>query len=244
MLTGCQPNSVFNQSPCSPDKQLDCSTESATNETAICRQVDWSALVAKVQAGDIAGMEQLYAVFSRGMRYCLQRQVGPENAEDKMRDTFLAVVKAIQRREVRVPELMMRFVHAVMRRQAAAHDGKNVTVRRKEVGLDVGSAMPNQLLNPEQETIIKEKAELMKATLQGLSKRDREILVRFYLREQRLEQICRDMSLTETQFGLAKNRAKFRLGEIGRKGLGSRLLAREFGLRQWHSHGKPAGRRA
>ncbi len=59
----------------------------------------------------------------------------------------------------------------------------------------------------------------MKTALECLSSRDREILVRYYLSEQSREQICREMSLTETQFRLAKSRAKAKLGNTGRKKL-------------------------
>jgi RNA polymerase sigma-70 factor, ECF subfamily len=52
-----------------------------------------------------------------------------------------------------------------------------------------------------------------------MAPRCREILERFYLREQRREQICREMSLTETQFRLLKSRAKARLGDRGQRRL-------------------------
>src|ERR1035438_658572 len=105
---------MFNLTSRSPDGQLDRPTESGTNGAAKYPQVDWSALVARVQSGDSAGMEQLYALFSRGLRFCLQRQLGLENAEDKMHDTFLIVVKAIQQGEIREPERLMGFVRTVM----------------------------------------------------------------------------------------------------------------------------------
>ena len=56
----------------------------------------------------------------------------------------------------------------------------------------------------------------------SLPKRDREVLVRFYLQEQTAEEICRDLNLTETQFRLIKSRAKARFGELGRRRFGSR----------------------
>ena len=73
----------------------------------------------------------------------------------------------------------------------------------------------------------------MKDVLYSISERDREILTRFYLREQSQEQICEDMNLTETQFRLLKSRAKARFGELGRrkvtKGGLSNLLMRVKG---------------
>jgi RNA polymerase sigma factor (sigma-70 family) len=73
--------------------------------------------------------------------------------------------------------------------------------------------------NPEQEAMIRQKAALMESALSALSERDREILVRFYLKEQPQDQICREMDLTETQFRLLKSRAKAKFGEIGKKKL-------------------------
>ena len=75
--------------------------------------------------------------------------------------------------------------------------------------------------NPEQEAIARQRAMLMKSALEALSKRDRDILIRFYLKEQSQEQICHDMQLTETQFRLLKSRAKAKFGEVGKKKLAS-----------------------
>jgi RNA polymerase sigma-70 factor (ECF subfamily) len=72
----------------------------------------------------------------------------------------------------------------------------------------------------------------MTSVLRELSERDREILVRFYLKEEPQEQICREMSLTETQFRLLKSRAKAKFGEIGRKKLASTGLFSVFARAQ------------
>jgi RNA polymerase sigma-70 factor (ECF subfamily) len=72
--------------------------------------VEWRALVSQIQTGDEAGMEQLYKLFSRGIRYYLYRQLGPQELEDKVHDTFLIVVGAIQRGDLREPERLMGFV--------------------------------------------------------------------------------------------------------------------------------------
>src|SRR5690242_3852032 len=50
--------------------------------------VEWSVLVDQIKAGEDAGMEHLYKLFSRGIRYYLCRQLGPQELEDKVHDTF------------------------------------------------------------------------------------------------------------------------------------------------------------
>lgn len=181
--------------------------------------VEWGTLVAQIKAGEDAGMEQLYKLFSRGIRYYLCRQLGPQELEDKVHDTFLIVVNAIKRGDLREPERLMGFVRTVVRRQVAAYIEQAVHTRREQADLETGVTVADRKQNPEQEAMLRQKAELMKNVLGCLSKRDRDILVRFYLQEQTQEQICREMSLTETQFRLLKSRAKAKFGEIGRKKL-------------------------
>jgi RNA polymerase sigma-70 factor, ECF subfamily len=180
---------------------------------------EWGVLVDQIKAGEDAGMEQLYNLFSRGIRYYLCRQLGPQELEDKVHDTFLIVVNAIRKGDLREPERLMGFVRTVVRRQVAAYIENAVHKRRDQTDIESGVTVVDRKENPEQEAIIREKAELMKSALQALSQRDRDILVRFYLQEQPQAQICREMSLTETQFRLLKSRAKAKFGEIGRKKL-------------------------
>jgi RNA polymerase sigma-70 factor, ECF subfamily len=183
--------------------------------------VEWSVLVGQIKAGQDAGMEHLYKLFSRGIRYYLCRQLGPQELEDKVHDTFLIVVNAIKRGDLREPERLMGFVRTVVRRQVAAYIENAVHVRREQADLETGIAVVDRKQNPEQEAMLREKAQLMKSALDALSKRDRDILIRFYLKEQSQEQICKEMALTETQFRLLKSRAKAKFGDIGRKKLAS-----------------------
>jgi len=185
------------------------------------QQVDWAELVAQIKSGDDAGMEQLYKMFSRGIRYYLCRQLGPQELEDKVHDTFLIVVNAIRRGDLREPERLMGFVRTVVRRQVAAYIEQAVHTRKEQADLESGISVADRKRNPEQEAMAQQKNELMKSALDALSKRDRDILIRFYLKEEPQEQICREMSLTETQFRLLKSRAKAKFGEIGRKKLAS-----------------------
>lgn len=180
---------------------------------------EWTTLVAQIKAGEDVGMEQLYKLFSRGIRYYLCRQLGPQELEDKVHDTFLIVVNAIRRGDLREPERLMGFVRTVVRRQVAAYIETAVHTRREQTDLESGVTVIDRSQNPEQEAIIRQKAELMRSALDALSKRDREILIRFYLQEQPQEQICREMSLNETQFRLMKSRAKAKFGEVGKKKL-------------------------
>jgi len=188
-------------------------------------EVDWQDLVARIHRGEDSGMEELYKLFAKGIRFYLCRQLGPQELDDKIHDTFLIVVKAIRNGDLREPERLMGFVRTVVRRQVAAHIDKVIHSRREELDLDVGVRVADVRRNPEQHAAFQEKVEFMVEVLDGLSVRDREILSRFYLEEQSQDEICGQMDLSETQFRLLKSRAKARFGEIGRR----KLLQRPMG---------------
>jgi DNA-directed RNA polymerase specialized sigma24 family protein len=110
----------------------------------------------------------------------------------------------------------------------AASIEQNVQRRRDMQGLEEGNSVSDGRESPEESVISRQRGEIMEAVLRDLSRRDREILTRFYLLEQPQEQICAEMDLTDTQFRLLKSRAKARFGEMGRRRLGRRLLDRLF----------------
>lgn len=180
---------------------------------------DWPGLVGRIHAGEAAAMEELYRHFSHGVRFYLCRQLGPQELDDKVHDTFLIVVQAIQRGELREPERLMGFVRTVVRRQLAAYIDQAVQSRRDSQVLEHSSPLSDDHESPEASLISQQRAEIMESVLRSISGRDREILTRFYLLEQTQEQICADMNLTGTQFRLLKSRAKGRFGEIGKRKL-------------------------
>ena len=94
--------------------------------------VDWSELVTRIRRGDESGMEDLYRLFARGIRFYLCRQLGIQELDDKVHDTFLIVVQAIRRGDLREPDRLMGFVRTVVRRQVAAHIDQVVHSRRDE----------------------------------------------------------------------------------------------------------------
>jgi RNA polymerase sigma-70 factor, ECF subfamily len=177
----------------------------------------WVNLVDRIQTGQIDGMAELYQLFSKGIRFYLCRQLGPQELDDKVHDTFLVVVQAIRRGELREPQRLMGFVRTIVRRQVAAHIDKMVHTRKDQIELDSTVRVIDPRDNPEETAIFHQRNQLIQRVLDELSERDREILTRFYLYEQSQEQICEEMALSETQFRLLKSRAKARFGELGKK---------------------------
>ena len=204
--------------------QQDAGLRSLTATTDAEAQTSWPALIAKIQADDAEGMEELYHVFSRGVRFFLWRQLGKQDMEDTVHDTFLTVAEAIRRGDVREPDRLMGFVWTVVRRQLAAHIDRTVTARNQHTGVDADFHLPDRAEDPEWIAIVRQRQSLARRLLNEVSGRDREVLIRFYLNEQPQDQICSDMHLTPTQFRLLKSRAKKRLTVLGRKRLSRRRI--------------------
>jgi len=186
----------------------------------------WPDLVRRVRAGDSCAMEELYHLFSTGIRFYLCRQLGPQDLDDKVHDIFLIITQSIQRGDLREPERLMGYVRTIVRRQVAAYIEIAVNARRNHSDADFSLTLSDQHPNPERRLIAAEATAVALSLLKSLHKRDREVLIRFYLKEQNPEQICHEMKLSETQFPLIKSRAKARFGELGKRRMAQRAKNR------------------
>ena len=182
-------------------------------------EAPWVALVERIRTGDQSALEELYQVFSKGIRFYLCRQLGPQDLDDKVHDIFLIITQSIQSGELREPERLMGYVRTIVRRQVAAHIDHMVHARRNQTDLDYGMALSDYHPNPERSIIDKQNMALARRILNSLHKREREVLIRFYLDEQTPSKICHDLELTETQFRLIKSRAKARFGQLAKRRL-------------------------
>jgi RNA polymerase sigma factor (sigma-70 family) len=135
----------------------------------------------------------------------------------------LTIAQSIQRGDLREPERLMGYVRTVVRRQVAGYIGTAMESRRNMVDPDHGVVLRDRKPDPERKAIEDQNLELAMRVLNTLPRRDREVLVRFYLQEQTPDQICRDMRLTQTQFRLTKSRAKARFTELGQARFARRL---------------------
>jgi RNA polymerase sigma-70 factor (ECF subfamily) len=182
------------------------------------RLPDWAALVSGIRDGDSAAMEELYGIFAKGIRYFLLRNLGPDDLDDKVHDCFVIVTQAIQNGDLREPERLMGYVRTVVKRQIAASIDIAVQQRRTRANFeDSMFSVSDWRENPERNVIARQRAEIARKVLNGVSRRDREILNRFYVLEQSQERICAEMGLSYNQFRLLKSRAKARFGELGKR---------------------------
>jgi RNA polymerase sigma factor (sigma-70 family) len=163
-------------------------------------------------------MAELYLIFAKGIRYFLLRNLGPDDLDDKVHDCFVIVAQAIRNGDLREPERLMGYVRTVVRRHIAASIEDAISRRRTTVEFeDSVFSVSDWKNNPEQNLLARQRAEIARRVFNGVSRRDREILRRFYLLEQPQELICQEMGLSYNQFRLLKSRAKARFGKLGQR---------------------------
>jgi RNA polymerase sigma-70 factor (ECF subfamily) len=189
--------------------------------------VDWKDVVERIREGDPAGQEMLYRNLSAGARLFLRRRLGSQDLDDRVHDVFVIVVEAIQRGDLRQPERLMGFVRTILNRQLNLAIARIVGTRANSLDLESVSDLTAAEPTPEDRTGVHQTVMLMKRELEKMGKREFEVLMRFYLREQLPEQIRTEMKLTQTQFQLLKSRAKAKLSDTVRRKLARKPFSRE-----------------
>jgi RNA polymerase sigma-70 factor (ECF subfamily) len=196
----------------------------------------WFSLVHRILQGEKDAVEELYRHFYGGIRLFLCRHLGPQELEDKVHDTFVIVLTAIRRGEVRNPARLAAFVRTVVRRQVASYIGGVIHERRDCVDAESGAEqLVDDRQSPEQRVISAEQVAIMRELLNQVESRDRELLVRFYIQEHSVEDICADLNLSCNQFRLLKSRAKVKFGELGRRALARRAFSKVQGQQKFRS---------
>lgn len=187
-------------------------------------QSSWEQLARRVQSGDGLAMQQLYDLFAKGIRFLIFRHLGPDDLDDKVHDAFLVITQAIRNGDLRDPSRLMGYVHTVVRRLIAGHIEKTVGLRRRRAEFDeTDELLCDSRPDPECAAMRRQRIEIARSVLKAIPRRDREVLVRFYFREQSPEEICLALKLSPNQFRLIKSRAKQRFGELGQRRLGAKV---------------------
>jgi RNA polymerase sigma-70 factor (ECF subfamily) len=173
----------------------------------------WVRLVARITEGDEDGIEELYITLAGLVRGRAMHLVGVDSIEDAIHEVFVIVLQAVQEGELRDPARLMGFVRIVAQRRAVAHL-RAAIFRRRRFQTELVEPRAPRSDSPDNQVEEQDRSMRANRLLRRLNLRDREILDRFYILEQPLDQICTEMHLTLTQFRLFKSRALGRCSSI------------------------------
>lgn len=183
-----------------------------------------AALVARIEGGEAAAEAELVAQVGPGLRVILRRLTADAAlAEDVFQETLAVVLRRIRARELRQPEAVAGFVRSTARNLVIA--GRRKEARYADLGAD-GEPVLERLASEAaaagapaepalQRLIAAEEAALVRQLLGELRHpRDRELLVRVYLREEEKERICRELDFDPALYNRLLFRARQRLREL------------------------------
>jgi DNA-directed RNA polymerase specialized sigma24 family protein len=145
-------------------------------------------------------MVRLFKIFNRGVRYYLARYLGAGDLEERLHETFLLVVTAVQEGELRHPERLRALVRTVVQSQVATYSNQATRCWQSENDPALKRGLRCRKENPEELAALPKLASLIQTVLLKMPDRAREALTRFYVLKHEPERICLDLGLTEAQF--------------------------------------------
>lgn len=175
------------------------------------RSRDW---VARIKDGDRAAESELVAHYTRGIRLLLLKRTGqPDLAMDLCQDTFVVVLRRLRAGELRNPEALSAFIRQTAVNLSIEHFRREKRYVDDEGGIISLHAAPRDHKDKEIDGLAARK--MLDEALERLAvERDREILRRFYLREEDKESICSDLGLSAIHFDRVLYRARQRMREL------------------------------
>lgn len=187
-----------------------------------------SDLVHRIRAGEAQAEGELTQRFERGITQILIRQTGNlALSQELCQDTLIIVIKRLRAQPLDRPEKLGAFIAQTARNLAIAERRKQRRRRTETTGDDLVE-VPDDQRDQERDAQRDSAAAAIRSVLGEMkSARDRLLLVRYYLREEDKDVICRDLGMTAPSFNVVLFRARSRFLELlNKRGLtGGDLLS-------------------
>jgi RNA polymerase sigma-70 factor (ECF subfamily) len=175
------------------------------------------AYVERLRAGDPSTEEHFVAYFEKLLRIKLRsRWLASDIVDDLSQETLVRVVAKVREEGgVRQPDRFGAFVNSICNYVLQEHYrscGKNQPL--EEVHMDI----PDKVLDLEGMLVTKQSAERVRRILDGMPKRDRDLLRAIFLEEKEKDTVCRDFGVDREYLRVLVYRAKDKFKALYEKG--------------------------
>ena len=172
-------------------------------------------LAHRVVVGDPLAESELINRYSRGLRFLLRRKTrDTELAEDLLQDTWAVALEKMRQKPLDQPERLSGFLSGIAR-HLALNELRKTGRQRTSVSTDIINLVPDESANPMRQASRAEVCRHVRILLDELKQdRDRQILERFYVKEQEKEEICRKIGVDGSHFNRVLYRARQRLRDL------------------------------
>jgi len=160
--------------------------------------------VARIEAGDERGPEDLWRRFAPGVRRYVERRIGSQAAEDAVQDIFLSVMVAIRGGQLRDARRLAGYVARVAQRRV--YDETRRRQREHARCSEVDIERVGRPALQEGYAILSERRSRLAQWLDEMGVRDREVLVAA-IREESTDETARRIGVGRHQVRVIKMRA-------------------------------------
>ena len=175
-----------------------------------------ASLVARIAQGDADAEAELWRRYSRGLLFLLKRRTGDlELAEDIRQETFRVALEKLRSAEIQDPTKVVAYLRGIAINLVTGDWRKAHRRRTSPDSVAVEQAaddQPGPLAGVEQAEL----QGIVRQLLEELPRdRDRQILLRFYLKEEDKDRICTDLGISDpVHFNRVLFRAKNRFKQL------------------------------
>jgi RNA polymerase sigma-70 factor (ECF subfamily) len=172
-------------------------------------------LVTRVQNGDRAAETEMVERYSRGLRFLLRRKTRDTTlTEDFLQETWVIALVKIRDNGLDNPERLAGYLCGIANNLVLG-EKRRVNRQQTAVNSEIVALIPDESSNPYRHASRAEVCNQVRDLLNDLkTERDREILKRFYVREEDKESICKRLDVSGVHFNRVLYRARQRLKSI------------------------------
>ena len=176
-----------------------------------------NAYVERLREGDPSTEQHFVAYFGQLLHIKLRsRPLTSDKVEDLRQETFIRVIAALHREGgVRQPERFGAFVNSICNNVLLEYYRSSAKNQPME---DAHMDIPDKVLNLEGMLVTKESAEHVRRILDGMPKRDRDLLRAIFLEEKEKDAICRELGVDREYLRVLVHRAKDKFKALYEKG--------------------------
>ncbi len=175
------------------------------------------AYVERLRAGDPSTEQHFVAYFGQLLRIKLRSRLLPsDKVEDLQQETFIRVIANLRKDGgVRQPERFGAFVNSICNNVLREHYRSNSKYQpMEEAHMDI----PDKVLDLEGTLVTKQSAERVRRILDGMPKRDRDLLRAIFLEEREKDSVCRELGVDREYLRVLVYRAKDKFKALYEKG--------------------------
>jgi RNA polymerase sigma-70 factor (ECF subfamily) len=176
-----------------------------------------STLVQRIRQGDSSAETELVERYGERLRYVLYRQMSqyPHDVDDVVQEALTATLIRLRQDGIDDPARLGGFIYGIAKnlrlariRDHARHDG--------DTDPEVISHIPTEEIRPDQIVAGRETTRIVRQLLAELGnsrgrERDREVLLRLYIRQESREEVCEALDIDPDHLRRVIHRAKQRL---------------------------------